>query len=625
MKKGWLVFISLILAIESLLVPPGAAAAGLAFTSVSSQADTSVALDTEGEIYAWGSNWNGQFGNGTSAGSAEPQRIEVLEHGLPVTFREVKTGRSHSLALDTDGQIWSTGDNGYGQLGKGHFDASLSWSKLVITDEGAEVSFSTIAAGWGSSYAIDDNGELWGWGLRISSTMPQRTAIPTKLGLTDGGSPVQFQSIANNNEQAIGIDSSNHLWQIALVGDQTQKFNLTDDGTTPQFQSVAVGAGYGNGGFLALALETDGDLWIWGSNDHGQLGDSGVEDETRWLPEKLTVLDHGSPVLFSKIAGGNHHALALDTNGNLWAWGKNDQGQLGNGSTAGNGPVKVTTEDNGNPTRFTSITAGFEKSYALDAEGRIWAWGYSYGLMPSRFPAGVSPTVTLAVSQTSSTYLEEVTLTANVSGVWGMPTGTVEFRDGTHVLGNRALSGGTAELDLSTLSAGPHHLTVHYSGDVTYSALASEILDYTVDMPGAPALTLTPSTTADTFDPVTIAVDVQIEGTGNTLDSLKWLAGSRAAEDFAGAGTDILGSRSFEAASSGIYTAYARDAAGSETVETIELNNILAAGDAAGLNAAIAAAGQALAEHPEGSGVGEAPAAARSTLQAAIGAAQAVA
>src|SRR4051794_40535903 len=58
MKKGWLVFIALILAIESLLVPPGAAAAGLAFTSVSSQVETSVALDSDGEIYAWGSNWN---------------------------------------------------------------------------------------------------------------------------------------------------------------------------------------------------------------------------------------------------------------------------------------------------------------------------------------------------------------------------------------------------------------------------------------------------------------------------------------------------------------------------------------------------------------------------------------
>jgi len=613
-----------VLAIGPALVPPKTHAAEASFVSIASQFYTSFALDSEGFIWAWGNNHGGQYGNGSTDDVQTPVRIEVLEHGQPVTFRQVAPGLDHSLALDQDGQVWTTGNNDQGQLGNGNVGNTSSWTRLAITDGDATVSFIQIAAGRSVSYALDDRGQVWGWGFRLIESLYTPTYTPIKLSLLDQGSQLAFRSIDANEELAVGVDVNNRLWQIGIFGHR-QQFSLMDNATIASFGKAVAGNGYGNGGFLGIGLEDDGDLWLWGTNDEGQLGDGGADPQTRWTPEKMTLLDEGAPVAISQVSGGNHYVLALDTNGNLWAWGKNNEGQLGNGTATGKGPYKVTVTEAGHPVQFASVAAGQGTSYAIDTAGRIWAWGYPYGSTPRRFPVGVSPDLMLEASQPSSTYLETITLTASISGGWGTPNGTVEFRDGDTALGSKTLSNGKAELDLSALAVGSRSLTISYSGDTTYAAAISQPLTHTVYLPEKPTMTLTPSTTGDTFDPVTVAVEVHIEGAGNTLDRLRWLAGNRSVADFADAGADIAGSRSFEAASNGIYTVYARDAAGSETVKTIELTNILEAGDAAALLDALADAAQALADHPEGDDVGEAPASARATLQGALDAAQAVA
>ncbi|MBD2848636.1 Ig-like domain repeat protein, partial [Paenibacillus sp. IB182496] len=623
LKKTGLVTLIALLALGPLLLPPKAAAAATEFTAVSSQFYSHLALDRDGSIWAWGTNTVGQFGNGTTTASDTPLQIDVRDSGVPVTFQQAEVGFEHSIALDDAGRIWTTGTDSNGQLGNGGAGSSLSWSRLAIIEGGADVTFTAVVALRWTSLALADNGEVWAWGRRAPGYGNTVLQVPTKTNLTYGGQPLTFTSISGYEEQATGIDSELELVQVTLSGNAPAKFALDDgDGSTPHFQAVSTGTGFGDAGYLALALEDDGELWIWGSNNYGQLGDGGADPDTRWSPEKLTVMDGSSPVTFAQISAGNHYALALDTNGDLWAWGKNNHGQLGDGTTVPGGPVKVT--DDGTPVRFTSITAGFENSFALDADGRIWAWGQGYGLAPSPMP--FSPTVGLGVSQSTSTYLEEITLTATVSGDLDTPTGTVEFRNGATSLGNAALNAsGTATLDVSTLPVGSHNLSVHYAGDDNYTSFTSDPVAHTVTMPDAPELTLTPSTTADTFDPVTVSVDVQLDGDGNGLDSLKWLTGNHSAADFAGSGADITGPRSFAATANGTYTVYARDDAGNETVETISVTNILVAGDASALLSAIADAEQALTDHPQGSNVGQAPAAARTTLQAAINDAQAIA
>jgi len=612
--------LSFILLFQPLLLPAKVHAAAPTFVSVSQNVNFGYALDSNGHIWAWGNNSFGAYGDGTTITVDDAKRVEVMDSGSPVTFQDVKAGVEHGLALDTDGRIWTTGRDNNLQLGNGSSLGNVqAWTKISAVDGGSEAVFEQIAPMRFASYALDENGKLWVFG-NFTRVLSEGSEVP--IPATRGGIDAEtFQQIDGEFDFLLGIDTAGNLWGIDRNSYLDPfKYTATDSGGTDVlFQSVSSGIDRMN-----TALDEDGQVWIWGDYEAGQLGDGGATNAIRYDPELLPITDSDGPVVIADIAAGNTHVLALDDHGDLWAWGNNDNGKLGNGSTVdSNVPIQVTVTDaDGNPVRFTSVEAGDGRSYGIDTEGRIWTWGGGT-LVPElqKFTVSVDLTVSPA---SSSSYLQLVTLTATVSGDGDSPTGTVVFKDGSTILGSSSLSGGTAAWTTSSLSVATHSLTAEYSGDEFYAAETSATVSHQVMMPDAPDLTLTPSPTIDTFDPVTVSVSVDINGSGNSLDRLKWLAGNQNASAFSASGTDITVAREFDATDNGIYTIYARDAAGNETVKTIEIDNILEAGDASALNTAITNANQSLTDHGEGSGVGEAPASARNTLQTAINAAQTV-
>ncbi|MCU6708872.1 S-layer homology domain-containing protein [Paenibacillus sp. J5C_2022] len=620
MKKLGMLALTFIILLQPLLMPVKVHAAAQTFVSVSQNLNFGYALDSNGQIWAWGNNSFGAYGDGTTITVDDAKRVEVMDNGSPVTFQDVKAGTEHGLALDTDGRLWTTGNDNNLQLGNGSAVGAVhSWTKISATDGGSEVVFEQIAALRFSSYALDENGKLWVFG-NFTRVLSEGSEVPipaTRYGI-DAES---FQRIDGKFDHLLGIDTSGYVWGISNNSNlDPRKYTPTDSGGTDVlFQSVSSGIW-----FMNTALDEDGQVWIWGNYEAGQLGDGGATNAIRYEPELLPITDGGAPVAIADISAGDTHVLALDEHGDLWAWGNNNGGKLGNGSTvSSNVPIQVVVTDaGGNPVRFTSVAAGDGLSCGIDTEGRIWTWGGGK-LVPQlqKSAASVSLTVTPA---SSSSYLQSVTLTATVSGDGDSPTGTIVFKDGSTTLGSSSLSGGTATWTTSSLSVGSHSLKAEYAGDDFYSAKTSAALSHQVNMPSAPNLTLTPSSTVDSFNPVTVSVAVDINGSGNSLDRLKWLAGNHSAAAFAAAGTDITGPRAFDAANNGTYTVYARDAAGNVTIKTIVIDNVLVAGDATALAGAISDAAQELTDHPQGSGVGEAPAGARSTLQAAIDAAQTV-
>ncbi|WP_338552779.1 S-layer homology domain-containing protein [Paenibacillus sp. KS-LC4] len=583
MKRWFAVMMVVLLFIPPMLMPPKASAAGMMFTSVASQLNTTMALDASGQIWAWGSNISGQFGDGTSVSSLIPKKITVMDNGAPVTFKEVKPSFNSALALDTNGHLWSTGDNGAGQLGLGAGTTStMVWTKIEVMDGGTAVTFKKIASLRSSSLALDSDGKLWIWGFRTWTPDPY---IPTKRELTDGnGDPVVFETLEGNEEDGIAIDSTQHIWEIFRGQYIPSRLSVMDGAVEAEFQFIAVGAGYGTGTFLVLAIDSIGSLWSWGGNDQGQLGD-GQGSGTRWFPEKNSVLENGNPVKFSQVSGGNKHALALDEHGDMWTWGMNASGQLGDGTTLNADPQKVAVSHNGTSIQFVSLAAGFDVSYGLDQDGRLWSWGIQnmlgdgqngYGAQATPEKIWLQPEVTLQTSVASSTYLQPVTLTASITGDFDMPTGDVEFRDGALLLGTSSLAAnGSATLEVSPLQLGTRALTARYLGDDIYFARTTNNVAFQVAMPDAPALSIMPSTTAPTNDPVTLNVTASTYGIGNSLYSLKWLPGDHHAAAFAGAGTDILTIGSFDVASNGSYTIYAKDMAGNETVRKTEVANIV--------------------------------------------------
>ena len=127
-------------------------------------------------------------------------------------------------------------------------------------------------------------------------------------------------------------------------------------------------------GFHSLALTSDGQLFAWGYNGLGQLGDGTTA--IRSVPVAVTMTGALSGKTVTAIAGGARHSLALTSDGQLFAWGQNDDGQLGDGTTADRSvPVAVTMSGALLGKTVVAIAAGVYHSSALTSDGRIFAWG----------------------------------------------------------------------------------------------------------------------------------------------------------------------------------------------------------------------------------------------------------
>jgi alpha-tubulin suppressor-like RCC1 family protein/fibronectin type 3 domain-containing protein len=483
-RKIMISLLALMLIASPLLIPPEAEAApgDELFTSISSQSNTTVALDRDGRIWAWGGNGSGQFGNGTTISSTIPEQIEVMDGGSPVTFQKVRTGFSHSIALDEDGYLWVTGNDNQGELGNGPSGSTLSWEKLSIADGASEVTFTDIAAFRNSSLVLDSEGMLWMWGFRTTAT-PE---VPVKYPVTDNGTPVIFKHIDGRDESSLALDVDNRLWRIHEIGLSVHKYPET---SAVGFQSISSGSQYGIGGApMSAALDEDGNIWTWGADREGELGDGPGISATTYVPAKLTVEDSGNPVVFTQVSGGRRHVLALDNHGSMWAWGANSDGQLGNHSTVNaEEPVKIPIMDEGgNPLILTSVSAGYGESFGLDAGGHIWTWGQG---QPTPQKIRVAPSVALSASNLSPGYLAPITLTANMTGAFDDPTGTVVFRDGSNVIGTETLANGSAQLTGVTLSPGTHELSAFYQGDGVYLELSSNDVSVTAAANPAKAIT----------------------------------------------------------------------------------------------------------------------------------------
>jgi alpha-tubulin suppressor-like RCC1 family protein len=124
------------------------------------------------------------------------------------------------------------------------------------------------------------------------------------------------------------------------------------------------GPTFNSGAGFSLAIKADGSLWAWGRNDYGQLGDGTTSDRS-------TPVRVGADKDWMLVAGGLNHSLAIKADGSLWAWGRNDYGQLGDGSTVQRtAPVRA-----GAANGWVAVDAGYYHCLAIKADGSLWAWG----------------------------------------------------------------------------------------------------------------------------------------------------------------------------------------------------------------------------------------------------------
>ncbi|MCL2556140.1 MAG: hypothetical protein FWE03_03870 [Firmicutes bacterium] len=128
------------------------------------------------------------------------------------------------------------------------------------------------------------------------------------------------------------------------------------------------------GGRHTLYIDNAGNLWAWGDNSRYQLG--GFNPTGELDPVHVNTGGRMNNARIVSVAAGWEHNLAIDEFGNLWAWGQNDRGQLGDATTTNRAtPIRVNTGNRMNNARIISIAVGGRHSLAIDEFGFLWSWG----------------------------------------------------------------------------------------------------------------------------------------------------------------------------------------------------------------------------------------------------------
>jgi len=273
---------------------------------------------------------------------------------------KISGGEAHSMLNKTDRSVWTCGYNSWSQMG-----TVQGIAQLMIPVSGGDT-FSTsgylenivfIDAGWKHSLAIDKGAHVWAWGTNTQG----------QIGNT-------------------GIEADSLYPEAAIAPVQVENGEMTtDSGYIENIVQVAAG----RSGEYSLALDGDGNVWAWGNNNGGQLGDGnqGTDATTPVQVVDYQDVDHLENIV--DIDAGVYHSIALEDTANdyVWCWGSNSYGQLGNGTTTDSDkPVKVQKKVVENVSDLTGIIdvavcCGYTMyehggaSFALDSSGYVWAWG----------------------------------------------------------------------------------------------------------------------------------------------------------------------------------------------------------------------------------------------------------
>lgn len=261
----------------------------------------SVALKSDGTIWAWGYNDQGEIGDNSTTDAKTPIQI-----GIDSDWTDVEAGYQYTMALKSDGSLWIWGS----------CDAVTSKVPLQF---GTASDWAKIAGGWNHSYGIKKDGTLWAWGagrLGDGVTTSSKTAVAIGTDL--------WSEIAAGENYSIGIKADGTIWgwgisdygQAGTTGGY--KSVPTQIGTDANWSKVTAGQKH------TVAIKTDGSMWSWGSNGGtNNLGD-GTNISSRNTPGQI-----GTATDWDMAAAGNSHTMALKKDGTLWAFGYNGVGPLG--------------------------------------------------------------------------------------------------------------------------------------------------------------------------------------------------------------------------------------------------------------------------------------------------------
>lgn len=364
------------------LVVQGARPNGVKFTALATGEEFACATASDGKAYCWGRNNKGQLGNGSNSVDINKTPVQVAQGEIPagVKLVQISAGFEHACAVGDDGNAYCWGDDGdrgsgLGLLGTGIVQDSTTPKKVVQSERSASTKWVQIFAGYRQTCAVDSEGEAYCWGRNYYSSLGNGelnagtdTAYPSPLKVLQGARPsgVKFVQVAvgsySESVCALGSDSKAYCWGYGKFGELGSGFDGTNCNGAPAtaytycFSSlyleavpVAVqmpagvtftGLNSGDDHFCAAGL--DGESYCWGKNVNGEVG-NGTTGITR-VPTLTSQGARPAGTSYVAVGSGGVHACGLLDTQQVVCWGKDNKGMLGDGptdSSSGKIPVLV--------------------------------------------------------------------------------------------------------------------------------------------------------------------------------------------------------------------------------------------------------------------------------------------
>jgi alpha-tubulin suppressor-like RCC1 family protein len=316
-------------------------------------------------LWAWGYNINGDLGLGNTANRSSPVQVGALG-----TWSQVSKGYNANgvQAVKTDGTLWAWGSNNQGQLGLGDADSRSSPVQVgALTNWAGSL---TSAFSWGgATNFLKSNGTAWMCGYL--------NGVFNYPAYTNRSSPVQVGSDktwsmvgSGSNKSWFGVTTGGQLWSSAALNNDgfSGQGNTTNTSSPAQVGALTDWAGVYPAYRACIARKTDGTIWSWGkaypASYTAFLGQNNAT--ARSSPTQI-----GSLTAWAGIACPRKYVVAaVKTDGTMWTWGLNSSGQLGLGDTINrSSPVQVGALTNWTTSK---IIAG---SAAIKTDGSLWTWG----------------------------------------------------------------------------------------------------------------------------------------------------------------------------------------------------------------------------------------------------------
>jgi len=355
----------------------------------------SIAVDISGNLWGWGKN--DRYQAGYSASTAPVTSPTQITSGA-APWKRVGAGYNHACAINGSGALYCWGDNAEGELGQGTTNSSPT---TTFSSVGSST-WLTVAGGDQFTAGIQANGSAWTWGLNSSGQLGTGNtgsydSTPAAISTSE-----HWVAISAGMQHAMAIRDDGTLWVWGSNTTYGQLGNGTTTGSSSTPVQVTKSGGWTSsvtstagswiavaaGGYDSFAILSDGTLWSWGSNSHGQLGINSTLSVVS-TPTQVADLGGGYGYIgYQYIAAGLDFTIGLTADGDVYTWGNDGSGQLGNGHTSSSATsVPTRVPDTPDISYYANkpgvLAAGpgsgsntYDGAY-IRSSGELETWGYN--------------------------------------------------------------------------------------------------------------------------------------------------------------------------------------------------------------------------------------------------------